>query len=547
MKDLAKILVEFLKRTWIAILAIIIVVVAGVSSVEIYKEEVLNIDPDIETIESDTLFLSCVSLDTLNPIASQSEDVYYLSQLLYDSLFTFDENLNVIPELVEEYQVDTVKAKVTLKLKEGIQWHNGKKLQAKDVQFTVNAINAAGKKSVYYDKASKITYVGVKGDDEVEIYFRNNHNASLDDLTFPIVPSTQYGSPSAFAHAVNNFKPVGTGQYQYQSYNYLKHLRLKPNAEYFGEKAEKKIKVTILPEEDLAANMMEINSVTCYVDTTTERKSTVIDKDLTMYDITSNAVEFLVFNPSSKYGKDKHFRQAIAYAIDEENVLENGYMNDGVLTDTIYYPNFLGVPDVGTYYHYNMDEAQLLLDDLGYEDEDNNGVLEDQHGNVAELRLIVNRNNATRLAAARLIAGDLEDAGFKVDLQELKWSAYKTAIQKRAYDILVTGYTIEERYNLSSFFNGKNDWRYYNYSLYTKAIELEKLHMPDEYTQNYQELKELLIEELPYYCLCYKKAGLIGIQGFVAEALPMFNDHYRHIETWYWTYEEVREDEKKIE
>ena len=536
MKDKFSSLIIFFKKTWFIFVAIVIVAVAGFSSVEIFKEEVLNIDPDIEYVESDYLYFACEFLDTLNPIISQSEDVYYLSKLIYNSLFDFDENLNVVPELVEAYSVDTNRGKVTITLREGVTWHNGDAFTANDVRFTVTAIQYAGNKSVYYEKASKISYIAVKGNYELDIYFKNAYDASLDDLTFPIVPSGQYSSASAFVAAEDGFRPIGTGQYQYRSYNYLKRLRLKPNEEYFGDLASKKIDVMILPEGDLASNMLEINSVTCYMDRTAERKSTAIDKDLTMYDIPSNEVEFLVFNSYGSLVKDKNIRKAIAYGIDENNVLENGYMSDGILTDTVYYPNFMGVEDSGTYYCYNVEESLSILKEAGYEDRDNDGLLEDENDREPELQLVVNKNDATRLAAARLIKSDLENLGFQVTLDELSWKEYQTAISRKDFDILITGYTIEETYDLRNFFNGKNDWDYYNYEIYTAAAELEKLHTAEEYTELFSALKDLLLEELPYYSLCYKQIGLIGIQGFTAERLPMFNDPYKHCDTWFWEY-----------
>jgi len=541
MKDKLSFLVVFLKRTWIMLVVIAIVVVAGISSVEIIREEVLNINPDINYVESDTLYLSCEALDTLNPVLSQSEDVYHLSQLIYDSLFTYDESLNIVPELVESYEVFPNVGKVSIKLKEGVKWHNGKELTAKDIQYTVNAFNYAGSRSVYYGKTSRISYVGTRGDYEADIYFRNLANAALDNLVFPVLPSSQYVSAGQLARAEDDFRPVGTGQYKYQSYNYLKQLRLKPFEEYHGTPAEKKLEVMILPSRDLSSNMQEIDSVTCYVDETSERKSLVIDKKLTMYDILSNEVEFIVFNPFREPVTDKNMRHAIAMSINEANVLENGYMSDGVLADTVYYPGFCNIPDSGTYYNYNPEEAGRILEKLGYMDRNNDGLMENSAGKDAHLTVIVNKNNATRLAAARLIQKNLEDMGFRITLEELTWKDYQQAISARKYDILVTGYVIEAQYDLRSFFNGRSEWQYYNYQLSTLANELERLHTSEEYSQCFNELKDFMMDELPYYTLCYRKVGLVGVQGFTASRLPMFQDHYRNIDTWNWSYMEEAE------
>lgn len=518
------------------LLVIAILVIAGISSVEIIKEEVLKIDPDVKYEESDKLYLSCETLNTLNPLISKSEDVYHLSKLIYNSLFDYDENMNVVPELVESYSVDTVRGIVSVKLREGVTWHDGSDFTTKDLPYSVSAILYAGTRSLYYDKASRISYVQIRGTYEADIHFKNAYDASLDDLTFPILPASQFVSPSQAAAASDNFRPIGTGQYKYQSYDYLKRLRLKPNEDYFGAVAEKKLEVVILPEKELASNMLEIHAVTCYVDTSSDRKSTVIDKNLTMYDLISNQVEFLVFNPNKAVVKDKAMRKAIATAIDEQNVLENGYMNDGVLTDTIYYPNFCGVADTGEAYGYDPEKAADMLKKLGYADTNKDGMLETGNGEKAKLQLLVNKNNATRLAAARLIKKNLENIGFMVTLDELKWKEYRQAISAGRYDILVTGFSIEEQYDLRTFFNGKREWKYYNRTLLNKSSELEKLHTAEEYTKVFEDLKEALLDELPYYSLCYRKIGLVGVQGFTAAQVPMFNDYYKNINTWKWTY-----------
>ncbi len=83
-------IINFIKRKWIFLLALVLLLAIIFSSVEIYKEEVLNIDPDVKYKEKTTLYFAAERFDTLNPIVSQSEDVYYISKLIYDGLFEFE-------------------------------------------------------------------------------------------------------------------------------------------------------------------------------------------------------------------------------------------------------------------------------------------------------------------------------------------------------------------------------------------------------------------------------------------------------------------------
>ncbi len=528
-------ILDFMKKYWIGVVIIILIFAVILSSVEIYKEEVLNIDPSIEYIEQDTLFLSSETIDTLNPVISQSEDVYYISKLIYDGLYDYDENMSVIPRLASEYTINTEKAFIEVTLKDGIKWHNGNNLKASDVVFTINAMKAAGSKCPYYNKISRIHSAFMRSKNVVAIYFNNNYNCSLDDLVFPIVPSSQYSGTGAFVAAKDDFRPIGTGQYKYNSYNKKKQLELIPNDNYFGTAAEKNITVTLLPDRDLAANMMEIDSVSCYVDSAANRKSIALDRGYQIFDIPSNKVEFLVFNTSSAYLSKKNMRKALAYGIDTKKILEGAYMGDGILTDTIYYPNFMGVKDTLSEYSYDIKKSQQMLSQMGWKDINSDGALEDRDGNKIVLKILVKKNNATRVSTSQLIKKNLELLGIKSEIISLSKSEYMQAINKRDFDILVTGYTIEESYDLRELFNGKNQWGYNNYSLFMKARELDRLYTTEQYSEKYRELKELMLDELPYYPLCYKKMSLIGVKTFKADKMPMFNDIYKNCDTWSWS------------
>ncbi len=536
-------ILDFMKKYWIGVVIIILIFAVILSSVEIYKEEVLNIDPSIEYIEQDTLFLSSETIDTLNPVISQSEDVYYISKLIYDGLYDYDENMSVIPRLASEYTINTEKAFIEVTLKDGIKWHNGNNLKASDVVFTINAMKAAGSKCPYYNKISRIHSAFMRSKNVVAIYFNNNYNCSLDDLVFPIVPSSQYSGTGAFVAAKDDFRPIGTGQYKYNSYNKKKQLELIPNDNYFGTAAEKNITVTLLPERDLAANMMEIDSVSCYVDSAANRKSIALDRGYQIFDIPSNKVEFLVFNTSSAYLSKKNMRKALAYGIDTKKILEGAYMGDGILTDTIYYPNFMGVKDTLSEYSYDIKKSQQMLSQMGWKDINGDGVLEDKDGKRYTLEVLTCKDNATRSSAAHIIKNNLELLGLKTEVISLPASEYIRAIRAKDFDILITGYTIEESYDLRSFFNGKNEWGYTNYGLSTKAAELDRLYTPQQYTEKYKELKDLLLDELPYYTLCYKKMSLIGTSTFEADKMPMFNNIYKNCDTWRWTLTEEKNNE----
>ncbi len=525
---------KFAQKYWLYIVVVIALIIVAISSVNIYKEEVLELDPTLKYEDQGTISFAAASFDTLNPLVSKSEDTYYLSKLMYSSLFEYTDNLNVAGDLVENYTVDTEKAFVDLKLKAGITWHDGKAFTTSDVRFTVNVIKAQGSSGLYYENAAKIHSVSVKDDLNVRIYFNNNYNCSLDDLTFPIVQGNKTSSVGTFIRDIENFKPVGTGQYKFDSYDSFKEVKLTPNDSYYGAKATNRISVKILPSKGTASSMLEIGSVTCYTEKGSERKSLVNDKELKMYDIVSNEVDFIVFNTSRPHVKNKIVRRGLCYAIDNENILQDGYMEDGILTDTIYYPNFLGIADKNSSYNFDREKAKETLASVGYEDKNRNGKIQKDNEKEIALTILVNSNNANRLAAARIMSKNLESIGFTININSVPWEEYNTLIAQRNFDILITGYEMDAAYDLRQFFDGTNPWGYMDNEMLQEARDLDRLHTAAEYTNIYDELKELMIEKVPYYPLCYKKMGLIGVDTFEAKQLPMFNDIYKNCQTWSW-------------
>jgi peptide/nickel transport system substrate-binding protein len=60
---------------------------------------------------------------------------------------------------------------------------------------------------------------------------------------------------------------------------------------------------------------------------------------------------------------------------------------------------------------------------------------------------------------------------------------------------------------------------------------------PEEMKETYVEIREVLQNDLPYFCLLYKTTGAIQSPALVGEVMPTFDDYYRGCENWYCRYE----------
>ena len=85
----------------IPIALVMMLSIAG-CSIEEEIQDVLDNKPS--AITSKTINLTMMQPETINPITNKNKSVSYIMNLIYDGLFTIDENYNTVPQLVDQYK-----------------------------------------------------------------------------------------------------------------------------------------------------------------------------------------------------------------------------------------------------------------------------------------------------------------------------------------------------------------------------------------------------------------------------------------------------------
>jgi peptide/nickel transport system substrate-binding protein len=101
--------------------------------------------PGVLAQDDEMLFVMAYGSDIgeLNPLTWRSERSHWYDMLVYDSLLSTDDNLNLIPWLAEDWTVSADGLTLTFDIREGVTWHDGEPLTADDVAFTFEYIKAA--------------------------------------------------------------------------------------------------------------------------------------------------------------------------------------------------------------------------------------------------------------------------------------------------------------------------------------------------------------------------------------------------------------------
>lgn len=153
----------------------------------------------------------------INPILSQTSDADAdLVKLVFSGLYTHDNEGRLKPEVAESSEVSEDGKMYTIKLRQGVFFHDGTEVTADDVVFTVQAIQNPANKSPLRQNWQT---VDVRATDRYAVVFelRKPYFGFLENLTVGILPKHLWSeiSPDRFLLADYNLAPIGCGPYRY--------------------------------------------------------------------------------------------------------------------------------------------------------------------------------------------------------------------------------------------------------------------------------------------------------------------------------------------
>lgn len=438
-------------------------------------------------ITSKTINLTMIQPETINPITNKNKSVSYIMNLVYDGLFTIDENYNTVPQLVDEYKVSNDGMSINIKLKDA-KWHDGTSLTSSDVRFTVDLI----KKNIdspYNALVENISTISIDNSREFTINFKNKYAFSVDTLIFPIVSEKQLASVKDINEYRYNL--VGNGVYKIKEYNERKSISLIVNDNYHDKISEnaRNIEVEIVPDEEAQVSMvMSLDSDIAKI--SLDDLSKLYEKEFKTTTYESRNYECLLFNYNNDFFKNVNFRKALISSIDKNKILEEGYINNATLTNfplnsksKYYDKEFKGI-------EYNTEKAKEYLSKVNLNNIDNKELsnqstikdnskeienvktIEENNENELKkqisklnLKIIVNKNNAERVKTAYIINDNLKQIGIKSTIQELSDEDMSKAMNEGDYDMALVGWELSVVPDATNILNniGYSDEKLVNY------------------------------------------------------------------------------------
>ncbi|NYT69199.1 ABC transporter substrate-binding protein [Pusillimonas noertemannii] len=284
---------------------------------------------------------------------------------LYDPYIGQAEDLSLQPGLMDEFSWSPNRDKISMRLREGAFWHDGKPVSLDDVLWNLRRLREASSGnplSTVFASIKNLTTQGNVVTFDVEPW-RANMLERFTFLACYLIPPHYY---EAVGKEGFERRPMGSGPYMFDQFERGSFLRLKVNPHYWGPKPAFDtvvFKFIVDPAGRVAEIERGASDITLDVPYEEyERLSRKTDLVGVAHPITDIALLFLNNNGIME---DANVRKAAAHAIDKKLIVERLHRGMATPIDTLLAPQYKGYdPSITTPYDPAL--AERLLKASGY-------------------------------------------------------------------------------------------------------------------------------------------------------------------------------------
>lgn len=360
--------------------------------------------------------------NTIDPNRASWSSERTIIMQVFEGLLGFAQDLSLVPAVAKEIPttgnggISADGKTYTFKLKPNVTWSDGKKVTAKDFEYSIKRLFdpalAAEYTSFYFDIIGGEAYytstekdaaalaklrdaIGVKAvnDTTLEIKLKSPRPTFLQLMAlWPVNPLREDIITANGEKWTEPPNYIGNGPYVMTEWVHQDHITLKINDKYWGTKpklTEITLKMITDANAALAAyrnDELDISGVPIGTEKATKADPTLGPQILRYPELVTFGPQFNVTVPPFD---NKKVRQAISTAIDRDAFVEKVRNGVGKPATSWIPPGMPGYdPELGKQYTFNPTKAKQLLSEAGYADPSKLPQIKYQYSDTASNKLI---------------------------------------------------------------------------------------------------------------------------------------------------------------
>jgi peptide/nickel transport system substrate-binding protein len=400
--------------------------------------------------------------ETLLPPLASSLTAKIIGDLVYDRLAEIGDSMQTVgdmnfqPRLARRWTWSVDSLSIAFHIDSLARWHDGQPVTADDVRFTWQLYSDPANGSPFASSIESVDSVTVRDNLTAVFWFAERSPAQFYDAVnaMSILPRHATGPAQgpALRSAPIARSPVGSGRFRFVRWNPGASIEVAADTvNYRGRPGLDRVIMTIAPDFNAALARL-LGGEADLLEQVPAPSVAEIEKDSALRLLLSpgldyNFIQFNLRHPKNRRAPhpifaDRSLRRAITLAVDRVNSVRNAYDS---LADVAVGPTVRAYPTTDpslAQIPFSPDAARRALDSLGWRDTDGDGVR--QRGRVPlEFTLTVPASSRSRNTVAVLLQEQLRQAGVKVNLERLDFTAFIDRQTRRDFDAVFGGWHVE--------------------------------------------------------------------------------------------------------
>ena len=346
---------------------------------------------------------------TMDPYDANDTLSLSVMKSFYQGLYGFDKDMKLIPVLAEGYLVSKDGLEYTIRLKQGVKFHDGTVFKADAVKAVFDRVTNPDNKLKRYNLFNRIAKTEVLNDYTVKVVLKEPFSAFINVLAHP---SAAMISPAALKQYGNKdiaFHPVGTGPFKFVEWKQTDYVKVAKFDGYWKQGYPKVDEILWKPvvDNNSRSAMLQTGEAQFTYPLPYEQADLLKGKgNLDVIAGPSIIQRYMSMNVKQKPFDNPKVREAINYAINKDalaKVAFNGYATpmDGVLPQGVDYAFKTGP------WPYDVKKAKALLAEAGYP-------------NGFETELWSAYTHTTAMKVIQFLQQQLAQVGIKAKIQALE-------------------------------------------------------------------------------------------------------------------------------
>jgi peptide/nickel transport system substrate-binding protein len=470
--------------------------------------------------------------------------------LIFSGLFKYNTAQELKPDLADKFEVSEDKKVYTIYLKDNLAWHDGEKLTASDVVFTVSLIKDPLFRSPLYSGFRGITAEKVD-DKTIKFTLGEAYAPFLGMLTFGILPEhLWYDIPAQSANlAEYNIKPVGSGPFEFKSLTKDKNGSIKvytlvANKNFYDKKPYlEKLIFKFYPDYESALTALQNKNIEGVSFLPGELESVLQSKQFNKYFLSLPQYTTIFFDEkNNEFLKNDSVRKALALSVDKMKIVADVFGQKGEVIDGPILPGYVGYSEEIKKIAFDVGFAKDILEKAGFKLAEGE-IFRKKENKVLKI-ILTTVDRPEYVKVAEMIKTDWEAIGVQTELSIVSSTKIqREIIRPRAYEALMLGTILGFDPDPYPFWHssqaedpGLNLSLYANRNVDKLLEEARQTDNPEERAKKYLEFQNILADDIPaifLYSPRYTYVVSALVFGIDAARINVPSDRFAGISNWY--------------